>query len=360
MPEGEPSQFDPNEPDEPVDGLIDKSTTEPSEPATEAEPSLEQLKNPKYWEQEFQKSWESKAGQEKNWAGLRMLKEYDFTPTQIQGEPIDGRVLGVNTRGQILRVLKNFILYEFHEEKTFGDLGTHPVKYSVYRTVNTDQDVLFEKQFHSSQISKAQRYEQSLNEQTTNSITLPDKKISITVSHDPRQQGLRQFYKKGDGTEHSQLIKGDFYGAIGLIPSVSVACSPDGKIVVAPTHKNGYQIWSSPFYAGYWSEIDRDQELETKSIGNTLTKAIDDITNMPLERIQGIQIDLAMRAFSKRFPNQKKNREIWQNCTDVAKAFQQGFDSWREKTKTLPRPAETPGPSTETLPRPANRDNLDQ
>jgi len=56
MPEGEPSQFDPNEPDEPVDGLIDKSTTEPSEPATEAEPSLGARVSKKLGEQ----SWSRK------------------------------------------------------------------------------------------------------------------------------------------------------------------------------------------------------------------------------------------------------------------------------------------------------------
>ena len=63
MSEGESPQFDPKQ-DEPV------------EPAAEVESSLEQLKNPKYWEQEFQRSWEKKAGQEKNWSGLKYLRNF--------------------------------------------------------------------------------------------------------------------------------------------------------------------------------------------------------------------------------------------------------------------------------------------
>ena len=81
---------------------------------------------------------------------------------------------------------------------------------------------------------------------------------------------------------------------------------------------------------------------------------------MPLERIQGIQIDSAMDVFSQRFANKKKDREEWQYCTDVAGAFRNGFEGWREKTKTLPRPADSPGLSTETLPRPADPDSSDQ
>ena len=63
MSEGESPQFDPKQ-DEPV------------EPAAEVESSLEQLKNPKYWEQEFQKSLEKKTSQEKKWSGLKYLRNF--------------------------------------------------------------------------------------------------------------------------------------------------------------------------------------------------------------------------------------------------------------------------------------------
>ena len=77
MPEGESPQFDPDQLiRKPVDEPIDESTADSPEPTAEAEPSLEQLKNPKYWEQEFQRSWEKKAGQEKNWSGLKYLRNF--------------------------------------------------------------------------------------------------------------------------------------------------------------------------------------------------------------------------------------------------------------------------------------------
>lgn len=72
MPEGEP-QFDPREP---IGEPIAESTPEPVEQTAEAETSLEQLKDPKYWEQEFQKSWEAKAGQKNNRIGIWALPFY--------------------------------------------------------------------------------------------------------------------------------------------------------------------------------------------------------------------------------------------------------------------------------------------
>ena len=69
MPEGEPSQFDP-------DYFVDEPSDPSDEPTTETEPSLEELKDPKFWEQEFQKQWEAKAGQEKNWSGLKYLRNF--------------------------------------------------------------------------------------------------------------------------------------------------------------------------------------------------------------------------------------------------------------------------------------------
>lgn len=83
MPEGELTQFDPSEP-------IDK----PVEPSTGAEPSLEQLKDPKYWEQEFQKQWEAKAGREKNWSGLRVLNK--LIPDNMDG------VVAILPNGEII------------------------------------------------------------------------------------------------------------------------------------------------------------------------------------------------------------------------------------------------------------------
>lgn len=124
-----------------------------------------------------------------------------------------------------------------------------------------------------------------------------------------------------------QTIKVNFLRQCGL------AIKKDGTIIICPDLDSNIQIWSSPFYAGYWSELNRDQEMMTNSIGPTLNQAIDDITNMPLERIWDLQIDSAIRTFSERLPQQKQNRAEWQDCAEVARAFKQGSKVWQKSKK---------------------------
>lgn len=64
----------------------------------EVEATLEQLKDPKYWERKFQTEWEQKAGQEKNWSGIRCLKYIKSELYIPIGILPDGNIVGYDWR----------------------------------------------------------------------------------------------------------------------------------------------------------------------------------------------------------------------------------------------------------------------
>lgn len=302
-----------NEPQPPLDSQ-EPDQPEEVQPTAEIEASLERLKNPEYWQRRFQTEWEQKAGQEKNWSGLREMRE--FIPDDMDG------VFAVTSDGKMI-CFQDFGYTEFHKPRVVVD----KIYYSIDLFNNQDRLKTAWFSSHPNLVEKMQR-----------KIWHPRGKLPDKTSIQIYISGCIAEVFDLDG-KRKQKIKG--FTDYSLTPQVkypmlrmSVGCTDDGRVVQATT-ENRAQIWSSPFYAGYWLELNRDQEMTTASIGQTLNQALDDITNMPLERIWDLQIDSAIKTFSQRLPSKKQNRAEWQDCADVINAFRQGFKAWC-KSKEVP------------------------
>lgn len=315
---------------------------EPNQPeevqaTAEVEVNLERLKNPEYWQRRFQTEWEQKAGQEKNWSGLRMMRE--ITPQE------DCEVFGVDLKGNVM-----FSTRQKYQD--IPDRSSFWIRQYFLLEINTGK--LKELKFFDETNALRMNYEDDFQNSFAKAAKLPDNTyILIGTGGD----GIRISDSR---REIKQWIIGFPEYDIALQNprnKMSISSTMGGRIVIAPV-ENKAQIWSSPFYAGYWSEINRDQEITTDSIGPTLNQALDDITNMPLERIWDLQIDSAIKTFSQRLPQKKQNREEWQNCTEVAGAFRLGFDSWRKIMKGLPKSVGKSEIDTSTLPKPAEEPDL--